>query len=419
MNRLDRRNFLKSTAATVTAASIASPLFASDPIILGVPTAQTGPVGVADQLDWMNGVSMAVEDINASGGVNGRMIQINNVDIDILTPEGTLTAFQNLNEAGAHAIISPFVLIPQPAMEAAAASGVPYLHGNTQQASLDLYKSDTQKFRNTFQVDVAETYYGSGFIRFLSDLKASGKWTPKNNKVHIVQEQIGYTQVISKATQEAIAASDGEWKVGAITDIQFPVQDWAPVMRALKETNAGAIMIDHWVAAELASFAQTFAVDPVEGSLVYLQYGPSQPEFLDLAGEAANGFVWGSVIGTYNDEIGADFRAKYRAKYPGTMGMVYTGAGYDTANVLAKVWGTTNPSDFDAVGSAIRGIQHRGVCGLYRFDNDSQSGTSYPNQTNDPEGGQAHLFFQVQDDAHKIIAPSPFNETDFQPAWWM
>ena len=92
---------------------------------------------------------------------------------------------------------------------------------------------------------MAETYYGSGFIRFLSDLKASGKWTPKNNKVHIVQEQIGYTQVISKATQEAIAASGGEWEVGAITDIQFPVQDWAPVMRALKETNAGAIMIDH------------------------------------------------------------------------------------------------------------------------------------------------------------------------------
>ena len=176
---------------------------------------------------------MAVEDINASGVVNGRMIQINNVDIDILTPEGTLTAFQNLNEEGAHAIISPFVLIPQPAMEAAAASGVPYLHGNTQQASLYLYKSDTQKFRNIFQVDVAETYYGSGFIRFLSDLKASGKWTPKNNKVHIVQEQIGYTQVISKATQEAIAASGGEWEVGAITDIQFPAQDWAPVMRAL------------------------------------------------------------------------------------------------------------------------------------------------------------------------------------------
>ncbi|MCE8556655.1 ABC transporter substrate-binding protein [Ruegeria pomeroyi] len=416
---ISRRLFLKSTAMAVTAVTIAAPALAADPIILGVPTAQSGPVGVADQKDWMNGVTMAVEEINAAGGVAGRMLEINNVDIDILTPEGTLAAFQNLNEAGAHAILSPFVLIPQPAMEAAAATGIPYLHGNTQQASLDLFKSDPQKYRNIFQIDVAETFYGSGFVKFLSDLKASGAWTPKNNKIHIVQEQIGYTQAISKATQDAIAASGGEWELGTVTDIQFPVQDWAPVMRALKETDAGAIMIDHWVAAELASFAQTFAVDPVEGSLVYLQYGPSQPEFLDLAGEAANGFVWGSVIGAYNDEMGAAFRAAYQAKFPGTMGLVYSGAGYDTVHLMAKVWAETDPGNFDAVGNAIRSIQHRGVSGLYRFDNDTQSGTSYPNQTDDPEGGQAHLFFQVQDGEHKIIAPSPFEESGFQPAWWM
>ncbi|MEZ5716371.1 MAG: hypothetical protein R3D85_15160 [Paracoccaceae bacterium] len=71
------------------------------------------------------------------------------------------------------------------------------------------------------------------------------------------------------------------------------------------------------------------------------------------------------------------------------------------------------------MGDAIRKIQYRGVAGLYRFDNESQSGTSYPNQTDDPESGQAHLFFQVQDDAHKIIAPAPFAESAFQPAWWM
>ncbi|WP_136660455.1 ABC transporter substrate-binding protein [Nitratireductor sp. XY-223] len=419
MFKFSRRNILKSSVAAIAAATLATPLLAADPIVLGVPTAQSGPVGVADQQDWLNGVTMAVEEINAAGGVNGRMIETKVVDIDILTPEGTVAAFQNLAESGVHAIASSFVLIPQPAMDAAAASGVPYLHGNTQMASLDLFKSDPQKYRNIFQIDVAETWYGSGFIKFLSNLKESGQWTPKNNKVHIVQEQIAYTQVISKATQDAIAASGGEWELGAVTDIQFPVQDWSPVMRALKETDAGIIMIDHWVAAELAAFAQTFAVDPVEGALVYLQYGPSQPEFLDLAGEAANGFIWGSVIGTYADEPGKAFRETYQERFPGTMGMVYTGSGYDTAKLLAKVWENTDPSDFDAVGDAIRGINYRGVAGTYTFDNDSQSGTSYPNQTDDPEAGQAHLIFQVQDGAHRIISPPPYNEVDFEPAFWM
>ena len=61
-----------------------------------MPTAQSGPVGVADQADWLNGVTMAVEEINAAGGVNGRMLETKVVDIDLLTPEGTVAAFQSL-----------------------------------------------------------------------------------------------------------------------------------------------------------------------------------------------------------------------------------------------------------------------------------------------------------------------------------
>ena len=418
MNTLNRRRFLLTSAATVAAVSITAPAFAADPILIGVPTAQSGPLGVADQQDWLNGITMAVEEINAAGGVNGRMLETRVVDIDLLTPEGTVAAFQALTEQGVHALAHSFAVIPQPAMDVAAVTGTPYLNGNTSQATLDLIKSDLVKYRNIFHIDVAETWYGAGLVRYITDAKAAG-WVPKNNRVHIVQEQIGYTQVISKATQDAIAASGGAWEVGAITDIQFPVADWSPVIQALKEQDAGVIMIDHWVAAELASFANTFALDPIPGSLVYLQYGPSQPEFLDLAGENAEGFIWGSVIGTYNDEKGAVFRAAYQAKYPGTMGMVYTGSGYDTVHILATVWGSVDPADFDAVGAAIKAIRHRGVCGMYSFDNDTHSGTSYPNMTDDPEAGQAHLIFQVQDGLHKIIAPAVVAESALRPAPWM
>src|SRR3990167_2535734 len=324
MFQLNRRRFLLTSAATVAAASISAPAFAADPILIGVPTAQSGPVGVADQADWLNGVTMAVEEINAAGGVNGRMLETRVVDIDLLTPEGTVAAFQSLTEQGVHALAHSFAIIPQPAMDVAAVTGTPYLHGNTSQASLDLFKSDPQKYRNIFQVDVAETWYGAGLVRYISDAK-----------------------------------------------------------------DAGVIMIDHWVAAELASFANAYVLDPVQGALVYLQYGPSQPEFLDLAAENAEGFIWGSVIGTYADEKGAAFRAAYQEKFPGTMGMVYTGSGYDTVHILAQVWATVDPSEFDAVGAAIKAITYRGVCGTYTFANDTNSGTSYPNQTDDPEAGQA------------------------------
>ena len=404
-----------NTLATLFSFSLVQ---AAENILIGVPAAQSGPVGVADHQDWTNGVLMAIEDINAKGGVLGRNLEAKIIDLDMLSPEGNIAGFQSLLEADVHAIASAFTIIPQPAMDAAAPSGIPYVHGNTSSVNVDLYKSDPQKYRNIFQLDVPEVWYGTGFVRFLTDLKASGAWEPKNNKVHIVQGQISYTQLISQSTQAEIKNSD--WEVAAITDIQFPVQDWTPIIKALRNTDAAAIMIDHWVAAELAAFAQQYAFDPVPGALVYLQYGPSQPEFLELAAGAGEGMVWGTVYGVYADEKGIAFRERYKAKYPGIMGMVYTGGGYDAVHILAEAWKSAgDPNNFDAVGDAIRNMNYRGINGTYKINPETNSGISYPNMVSDPDAGQAHLFFQVQNDEHRIIAPSPYAEVPFVKAPWM
>ena len=39
--------------------------------------------------------------------------------------------------------------------------------------------------------------------------------------------------------------------------------------------------------------------------------------------------------------------------------------------------------------------------------------------TDDPEAGQAHLIFQVQDGAHTIISPATQKQADMRPAPWM
>ena len=240
----------------------------SQNILVGIPAAQSGPAGVADHQDWTNGALMAIEEINANGGVLGKQLEAKIIDMDILTPEGGVAAMQTLIEANVHAIASAFTILPQPAMDAAAPSGIPYIHGNTSSVNVDMFQSDPKKYRNIFQLDVAEVWYGTGFVRFLTNLKNSGKWTPKNNKIHIVQGQTSYNLNISRATQEEVARTNGEWVISEVTDIQFPVQDWTPVIQSLKENDSGALMIDHWVAAELAAFAQQYAYDPVPGAIV-------------------------------------------------------------------------------------------------------------------------------------------------------
>jgi branched-chain amino acid transport system substrate-binding protein len=429
MHRTDtrRRSALKTlgTAAALAMAGPAAVLAQGKPIVVGLPIAQSGPAGVADHADYLNGAKLAVKELNAAGGVKGRPIELKVFDIDIMTPEGTQAAFRKMVDAKVNAIASPFTIIPIPAMEAVANYKAPYLHGNTSIASLDHVRKNPKRFAHVYQVDPAETYYGAGFPIFLEQLQASGAWKPTNNKVHIVTEQLAYTQTITKTAQEAFKKR-GKYEVVKVTDIQFPVQDWGPVLQDIKKTGAGILMINHWVAAELAAFSKQFAANPLPGALVYLQYGPSQPEFLTLAGPAAEGMIWGTVYGVYADKQGQAFRDRYKAEYlakganaGGVMGMVYTGGGYDTIQLLAKAWGQADADKFDAVNDALHKLTYRGVNGFYRFDNANQAPLHYPLETAKLEEGIGHLFFQVQGGAHRIIAPDALKEVGFKAAPWM
>jgi branched-chain amino acid transport system substrate-binding protein len=395
---------------------------AGKPILVGLPLAQSGPAGVADHADFLNGAKLAVKELNAAGGVKGRPIELKVIDLDMMTPEGNQAAFRKVVDAKVQAIASPFTIIPIPAMEAAARYKAPYLNGNTSIVTVTEVRKNPKKYGHMFQMDPDETYYGAGFPIFLEQLQASGAWKPKNNKVHIVTEQLAYTQNITKSAQEHFKQR-GKFEVVKVTNIQFPVQDWGPVLQELKATGAGVLMINHWVAAELAAFSKQFAAaNPVPGALVYLQYGPSQPEYLTLAGAGAEGFIWGTVYGVYADKQGQAFRDKYKAEYlskGGVMGMVYTGGGYDTIQLLSKVWAKVSPEDFDAVNAELRKTTYRGVNGFYRFDNADQAPLHYPLQTQKLEEGVAHLFFQVQGGQHRIIAPDAVKEVGFKPAPWM
>lgn len=419
-----RRSVLQALGASAAATAwptLTQAQAKAKPITIGLPIAQSGPAGVADHADYLNGAKLAVKQINAAGGVKGRSIELRVVDIDIMTPEGTQAAFRKLIDAKVQAIASPFVLIPVPAMTTVANYKAPYLHGNTQQASLDLVRKNPKQYDHIYQIDPPETFYGAGFPLFCEQMEASGLWKPVNRKVHIVTEQIAYTQTITKSAEAQFKAR-GKYEVAKVTQIQFPVQNWGPVLQDLKRTGAGVIMINHWVAAELAAFAKQFAANPVPGALVYLQYGPSQPEFLTLAGPAAEGMVWGTVYGVYADKQGQTFRDQYKAEYlskGGVMGLVYTGGGYDTVQLLAKAWAQAEPENFAAVNQAIKRLRYRGVNGHYRFDNPNQAPLHYPLETPKLEEGIAHLFFQVQGGQHRIIAPDVLKETAFKAAPWM
>lgn len=391
-----------------------------EPITIGAPFAQSGPAGIADHQDCWNGTNLAIEEINAAGGIGGRPIELDVTDIDLLSPEGTTAAFEKLVSDKVDAIVSAFTLIPPPALEVAAAYGAPYISGDTSKDAIALARSDQKKYGNYFS-DPAEAFYGSGFVTEITELAKAGDWKPVNNKVDILRGDTAYNQNIADATIAAIEASGGKWEVGQVIDITAGTKDWAPVIAKLQANPAGVIMVDHWVGAELASFSQQFAANPVADSLVYLQYGPSQPEYLQIAGPAAEGFVWGSVVATGNTTDAAkNFRKAYQAKYgvdDTSMGLVYTGWCYDAVNMLADAWKTTDPADFPAVNDYLRTHPYDGVTGHIDFSD--VSAPVFPTEVSDPAAGVTYQFFQVQNGRHTTIAPEGFAEASFVKPPWM
>ncbi|MDX6546797.1 MAG: branched-chain amino acid transport system substrate-binding protein, partial [Gaiellales bacterium] len=60
----------------------------------------------------------------------------------------------------------------------------------------------------------------------------------------------------------------------------------------------------------------------------------------------------------------------------------------------------------------------RGVNGSYMLGSPDQTGRSYPLETSDPSLGQAHLVFQVQGGAHRVLHPAPYAEAQFRAPPW-
>ena len=373
----------------------------------------TGP-NAADGEQMNNGAQLAIDEINAAGGVAGRKLKLVALDTDIVSPEKIQQNYQKLADQKVDAVINGYLLAWDAAMDAAASYGAPFLNASTSQAQCDKISSDP-KYSCIFQVDPPETWYGKGFPAFLNNLVSAGSWKPRNKKIFIVEGNVPYSQVISKVTQEQ-APKDG-WEIAGVEPMGAgAMTDWGPILAKVKAADAAVVMNTHYLPSELATFTKGFAADPTD-SLLYVQYGASVPEYLELAGKSANGAVWATVTGVYGDAIGKSFGERYQAKFSKPCGYSNSGSNYDEVYMLANAWAMQGGSDFKATQDSLRKMIWRGVNGGYYLP--ENHGLSYPAEQADMSLSQAHLFFQIQNGANgTIIQPAPFTNGEFQLAPW-
>jgi len=369
---------------------------------------------------------MAIEEVNARGGILGRPLQAVFIDTGNQSAAEVVRAARLLiSKHNVSAIINGYNIGPQNAeYEPIADAGIIYMHHNTLVQHHDTVASDPKRYFGCFMSDPAEYWYGQGFIKFLSWLRDSGRWRPRNRRIAILSGPKPYSIVIANAM--AGAASTFGWERPIGPHIKPTNSDWRDILEQMRAHDPAVLAMTHFHAGDLARFHLQFMEKPLP-SLLYLQYGALHRAFSEITGEKARGVITCTVIGLPRDEIGRKFAADYKARFgphatPEVGCQPYCSLHHYAiaASVAGGVGEPGNEEINRRIARSLIEIPYRSVVGMIRLHPVWQAAVPYPDATQDPSLGMPHLFYQLRgpEEPPALIAPEPYVEQAFElPPW--
>jgi branched-chain amino acid transport system substrate-binding protein len=340
------------SAAVLTLGAVSSSCGAAESIKIGVVNEVTGPQAEAGQFT-VNGIKLALEEINKAGGVLGRPLELRIEDNGSTNP-GTVLAFSKLtSEGGLAAIIGPIRSTQiQAASPTIAKAGVPTMIGGTD-TSLTHVNNPW-----VFRARPNDSYSSRVIADFgVNSLKLK-KWA-------IVHSTDAFGSGGMKALIEALKA------VGVtpvlIQGYTNNSQDFTPIVLAIKKSGADILATYMTNSPDVGIFAkqmrQLGVTMPWVGSPSIISVTA-----LNLAGEALHGTYAIADFTTDADEQSRAFTKKYRDKY-GINPDTFASWAYDALHILAIAIQKANSTDAEAVRKGILGINgYKGVEGTYVFD---------------------------------------------------
>lgn len=432
---LTRRSILKGTPAAlfgggvlgaeIITAGSANAQGSGEPIPIGSMLPLSG-AAAADGIGGQQGFEIAIEEINAMGGILGRPIEFKVIDSKNMAAEDVLSASSRLIDSdGVHAMLCFYNIGPNNAeYEPIADAGIIYMHANTLFQHQQTIEKDPERYFGIFQTCGAEIWYGANLPGVLKTLKDSGRWSPSKNTIAIVSGSSPYSMVI--ADQITVAAPEYGFEVVFKEVVPTPTTEWGPVLDKMRALDPAVIVNTHFFAGDLANFQRQFFDSPTN-SLVYLQYGALLQSFADVAKEAAVGVLTSSMTGVIPDERGEAFIKKVKDRYGDRANYEPAGVTYNImyqyAIAASIAGGTGEPGNVEQnrkIAAALKAFPYRGVLGSVAYHPQLQYAVPYPAATSDPSLGLPTATFQIKDSGgtRGLIAPSPYANDEFTPPAW-
>ena len=342
----------------------------------------------ADGVSARRGAEMAVEDINAKGGINGRLVELVIYDEHCESKEAVAIARKLIERDKVVAVVSGSYSGPNRATAPIfQKAGVPMLVSYA--TSPDITKAGNFVFRDSF-VGIVEGKAGAAVA--VNQMKAAkiAVLTMDNSRGRVLADSF-----IEQAKELGadIVLSD----VYAMGEKEF-----TPYLVKVKEANPDLLYTSGYY-AEAAMICKQ-AHDLGLGVPIMGQQGFDSPMFLDLAGEAAEGVIITTNLNRDDSRpVVQSFITRYEEQHDTQADMVGASC-YDAVQVMAKAIEVAG-TDPQAIREAIAATkEYMGLTGMVYGFNDLGEVTK-PVQLQIVKDGRFHYFAEV-DDQEVLTPPS-------------
>lgn len=408
---LKRRSFILGTAI---AATLGMPSFAqADVIKIGVLAPVSGPAA-ADGQEMVNGAQLAVDELNAAGGVQGYTFEVVVGDAADQSAAAVATAAERLlSDREMGAIMTGYASGSNFEIEMMAEQEMIYLISANSAQTRDIIAPDPDAFPTVWSFTPSFDAYNTGVVPAIEGLMEGGAVELSGKTVAIISSDNPYSKTIADGLVESFQGAG--WEVTVNDLVPFgEIGDWRGFLAQVRQNPPAVVINTDYLPGNAAAFMSQFMEQPTN-SLVFIQYAPSVPEFLELTKDASSGVLYNLLGGTLPPS--ASERSKqvidaYQAAF-GTEPGAYGPALYEQVMVYADALEAVgDPADRVAIGEWIGSASKETAAGMMSFDPATHLAVQ-------GDGGIPLQFYQIQDGKRVLFAPSEYANGEFMTPPWM
>lgn len=340
---------------------------AAETIPIGVPIPMTG-WAAGSGADYFNGIKMSVDEINASGGLLGKQIEIIRFDSKGFEPEIVMQAADYLcgqkKVASVHAGWAGW----GQDVRAYGKYDAPFFADDGSQAAVDVYREDPKKYYNIYQLTPTGPDQANSMFKSLINLPY--EWP--NKKVVIINTDDSWGMEI-KDTLVKNFKKHG-WKIAKQETVPYGTNEWGVILSQIRRIKPALIHFEIASGQENITFVQQFLKRPTN-SIVSLGWGITPREVINVLGDKANGLVGempaglpGPVAPSKAGQAWLDkWNKLYKYQVPAGAWITYT-AVKAWANAVTQVG---DAYDFKAVNKYLKENGYNGAQGKMMWDKDN------------------------------------------------